>query len=407
MPWAYKPLCSAFKGAEIKDKVCPWRADVVVGSYQAGLESLGRALQNYFQGREAGRNVGFPKYRTKGKCHESIIFQRPRIKSGKRVDLHKKLCSVKTKESMRKLTRLLDRDPNARILRSTVQRGNGGWVISFTVTRDRALKLRQARRPDTVVGVDMGLTSLATLSTGEQIDNFRPLKDALKELRRLQKGLDRQRRASNPGNYLRDGRVKPGRKAWTVSQRMRDRQARVNRLHERVANLRREQAHLFTTGLTREYGIIGGETLAVANLMKNKKLARHISDVGWGMIQTQLKYKTAWTEGSVYHQADRYYPSSKTCSECGAVRTKLRLSERSYNCENEACSLVLDRDWNAARNLAGQALGQARKEGRQEMFVARARRFTLIARGEQGKSEPGRSAPLVETRRPDVRSSCS
>lgn len=97
---------------------------------------------------------------------------------------------------MRKLTRLLASDSNARVMRSTVQRTNGGWVISFTV--QRSAKRRTARRPNAAVGVDVGLSRLATLSTGHSAANSRPLQASLRALRRLQRQLDRQRRANNP-----------------------------------------------------------------------------------------------------------------------------------------------------------------------------------------------------------------
>jgi putative transposase len=122
--------------------------------------------------------------------------------------LDRRLGPLRTKESMRKLARLLDRDPHARVMRSTVQRTSGGWVISFTV--QRSPKRRQARRTNAVVGVDVGLTRLATLSTGQVAVNSRPLQAELRRLRRLQRQLDRQRRANNPGNYHADGRARNG-----------------------------------------------------------------------------------------------------------------------------------------------------------------------------------------------------
>src|SRR5258708_2532635 len=102
---------------------------------------------------------------------------------------------VVEEQSLRKLTRLLERDPHARVLRSTLQRSNGGWVIAFTVERSR--KQRRARRPHAVVGVDLGLARLAPLSTGHIAQNSKPLRAALRALRRLQRQLDRQRRANN------------------------------------------------------------------------------------------------------------------------------------------------------------------------------------------------------------------
>lgn len=135
LPLSYKALCVAFRGQAIKDEFAPWRGEVVTGSYQAGLEALGKALQNFSKGRTEGRNVGFPRYRSKGRCHEANIFQRPRVPDSRHVDLDRRLEPMRTKESMRKLTRLLATDPNARVMRSTVQRVNGGWVISFNVER--------------------------------------------------------------------------------------------------------------------------------------------------------------------------------------------------------------------------------------------------------------------------------
>jgi putative transposase len=135
VPWSYKGLCVAFRGAAVKDRLAPWRGEVVTGSYQAGLEALGRALQSFSSGRATGRQVGFPRFQTKGRCHEAVIFQRPRVPDHRHVDLDRRLGPLKTKESLRKLTRLLAQDPRGRVLRATVQRSGRGWVISFTVQR--------------------------------------------------------------------------------------------------------------------------------------------------------------------------------------------------------------------------------------------------------------------------------
>ncbi|MGZ6642913.1 MAG: RNA-guided endonuclease InsQ/TnpB family protein, partial [Solirubrobacteraceae bacterium] len=268
MPWSYKSLCVAFRGETIKNELAPWRGEVVTDSYQAGLEALGKALQNYSAARKAGRHVGFPRFRAKGRSHEAVIFQRPRLADSRHVVLDRRLGPLRTRESMRKLIRLLDADPRARVLRSTVQRVSGGWVISFTVQRSA-----KQRRPNAAIGVDLGL----------------------------------------PANYHPDGRAKKG-CTWVSSQRMIRTEQRIARLHERVANLRREQAHQLTTTFVREFRVIGVETLAVKNLLANRRLARHIADVGWGVILAQLSYKTSWSHSSLLVAADRFYPSSKTCS---------------------------------------------------------------------------------------------
>jgi putative transposase len=245
-----------------------------------------------------------------------------------------------------------------------------------------------------VVGVDVGLTRLATLSTGDTAANARPLQTSRRSLRRLQRRLDRQRRANNPDNYLPDGRVKRGPTTWTRSVRMIRTEHRIAQLHARVANLRREQAHQLTTALVREFGVIGVETLAVKNLIGNRRLARQIADVGWGMGLAQLSYKTSWSEGSLLFTAERFYPSSKTCSSCGAAKAKLRLAERVFTCDDDACGHVQDRDLNAALNLAHMAHRHARAEGI-ESYVARTGRFTTTARrGQVSLVGPGQHSPM-------------
>ena len=392
VPWSYKSLCSEIE-RERRAELAPWQGEVVCGSYQAGFEALGKALQNFSEGRRSGRTVGFPRFRRKGACTESVIFQCPRILDSRHVGLdERRLGPVRTKESLRKLTRLLARNTDARILRSTVMRSGSRWTISFTVERSAELKAasRQPRQLEAVVGVDVGLSRLATISTGDTFENARPLGRSLRNLRRLQRKLDRQRRANNPDNYDERGRARSGR-TWARSARMQDTDARILHIHERVADLRREQAHELTTTLTREFGVIGVETLAVKNLMANHRLARHIADVGWGTILDQLAYKTSWA-GSALVAADRFYPSSKTCSECGTVKAKLSLSERVFACE--ACGHEQDRDINAASNLARMAQLSAQAEGLQ-CYVAAAGAETRNARGGHVSPAPrSRQRPL-------------
>jgi putative transposase len=375
VPWSYKELCSEF--AKVKNEVAPWRSEVVVGSQQAGLEALGVGLRRFLDGRRTGKRVGFPRYRRKGRCRESIIFQRPRIVDGRYLVLDmRRLGPLRSRERLTKLQRLLERDPHARVKRATVQRQGSKWYVSFTVARSP--KQRRVRQPNVAIGVDLGLSRLSTLSTGVRTENLRPLRASLRELRRLQRSLDRQRRANNPDSYNPDGTVKAGRREWVKSRRMLRTEERIRRLHERVANRRREQAHRLTTMLTREYGLVAAEKLNIAGMQANRRLARHIADAGWGIVLAQLKYKTSWA-GSTFEQADRYYPSSKTCSGCGTVKTKLSLSERVFSCE--ACGLSLDRDENAARNLASLALAATQAKGSSAVLVAATGAETLNARG--------------------------
>jgi putative transposase len=371
VPWSYKALCSEWKCH--KATAAPWRDEVIVGSFQAGFEALGAALQHFSQGRKSGRRVGFPRFRVKGRCRDSFFFQYPRLVDARHLQVPK-LGAVRTKESMRKLDQLMGDDEHARLLRATVSRTPGGWFLSLLV--ERSPKRRRARKPHSVVGMDVGLRHRAILSTGEKLPNERCLQGALGRLRRLQRQLDRQRRANNPGNYHPDGTVKAGLKEWHCSARMKRTEERVRRVHARAMNLRREAAHQLTSALTREYGVIGVESLNVAGMLRDRALARQIADVGWGMILNQLNYKTSWA-GSTLVCASRFYPSSKTCSACGVAKAKLGRGETIFTCK--ACGLVVDRDENAAINLALVALRLTRAEGRRT-YLARAGRERQNAR---------------------------
>ncbi|HEY5857074.1 MAG TPA: RNA-guided endonuclease TnpB family protein, partial [Aldersonia sp.] len=138
------------------------------------------------------------------------------------------------------------------------------------------------------------------------------------------------------------------------SNRWRRTQSGIARLHARVANARADGLHRLTTALTRNCGVIVVEDLNVAGMLANPRLARRIADAGWGELRRQLDYKSGWRGGELV-VADRWYPSSKTCSNpsCGVVKAKLRPSDRVFRCES--CGYTADRDTNAARNLAALA----------------------------------------------------
>jgi IS605 OrfB family transposase len=370
LPWSYKGLCSVIT-ASIRNEAAPWQRELPCGTYMAAFDGLGAALQNFSKGKQTGRKVGFPEFKRKGACHESVFFQRPKILNTRWVEFpcaHGSL-SVKSKESLRKLIRLLDHDQHARIMRATITRHGQNYYVSFSVKRSLERKLRNPKYPERVIGVDVGIARQATLSTGQVFPNLRPLQHNLKQLRLLQRKLDRQRRANNPGNYLTDGRIRKGRKTWVRSKRMERTEREISRLHARVADQRHEAAHHLSSFLVKYYGVIGAETLNIKGMLRNKRLARHISDVGWGMILSQLKYKITWSDGSFLALADRFYPSSKTCSACGHVKTKLDLSERTFHCQ--ACGLMMDRDENAAANLAQQALDEANAQGLTGLVIMR------------------------------------
>jgi putative transposase len=158
----------------------------------------------------------------------------------------------------------------------------------------------------------------------------------------LGSSLRRMRRASRAHSRKRAG-----------SANRRKAAARLARLHARVAGVRADALHQATSDLAARYETVVAEDLNVAGMICNRRLARAVADQGFGAAVRMLGYKTRWNGGRLI-LADRWYPSSKTCSGCGAVKAKLALSERTYQCA--ACGLILDRDVNAARNLLGLAV---------------------------------------------------
>ncbi|SDT01545.1 IS607 family element RNA-guided endonuclease TnpB [Actinoplanes derwentensis] len=339
LSWSLAGLRKAWNAA--KPGVAPWWGEVSKEAFNTGLDALARALRNWADsrtGKRAGRPVGFPRFKSRRRTTPSVRFTTGaiRIEPDRMHVVLPRLGRLKLHESARKLARRVD-DGTARIMSATVRRDGRRWHVSFTAEVERTE--RTPARPGSVVGVDVGIKHLAVLSTGELVDNPRHLAAARQRMRALGRALSRK-----TGPDRRTGR--------RASKRWERTAARLGRTHARVANLRRDGLHKLTTRLATTYATVVVEDLNVTGMLANRRLARHIADAGFADIRRQLAYKTSWNGGRLL-VADRWYPSSKTCSDCGTVKTKLALSEREFNCE--ACGLVIDRDRNAALNLAALA----------------------------------------------------
>ena len=366
VPWTLAALRREWNQA--KGQVAPWWADNSKEAYSSGLDGLARALHNWADakaGRRAGARMGFPHRKRKGRAREACRFTTGaiRVEPDRHHVVLPRLGRIKTHESTRKLARRLEHG-TARILAATISRQAGRWYVSFTCQVQRAV--RSPRRPEARIGVDVGIRHLAVLSSSRRVPNPAPLHGALGRLRRRNRQLARR-----CGPVAPDGSRRKPSKRWQQTSR------RLARAHARVAGLRRNALHHLTSELAHTYGTVVVEHLNVSGMLRNHRLARRIADAGWGELRRQLGYKTAWA-GGVLVQADTFYPSSKTCSGCGHVKAKLPLSERTYRCER--CGLVLDRDENAARNLA--ALLQT---GAEMEVVAGSGPETRNARGADGR----------------------
>jgi putative transposase len=324
------------------DPALSWWRENSKCAYQEAFRDLDRALRDFTasgKGDRKGRRLGFPRFKKRGRCKDAFRFSGVLRCCGATVTLPR-LGTVRTHESTRKLARRLERG-TARILSATVSRTAQRWFVSFTVEAERAVPRRHAR-PGSAIGIDLGVKTLLTgvdeTGTVVTVDGPKALRSSLGRLRRADRSCSRKVKGS---------------------ANRRKAAARLARLHARVASVRADALHKATSGLARRYETVGAEDLNVAGMVRNRSLARAISDAGFGQARRMLAYKTTWNGGALV-TAGRFYPSSKTCSGCGAVKTKLALSERTYACT--ACGLVMDRDVNAARNLLKLAASGAESQ---------------------------------------------
>ncbi|AFY75996.1 MAG: IS200/IS605 family element transposase accessory protein TnpB [Hydrococcus sp. C42_A2020_068] len=201
---------------------------------------------------------------------------------------------------------------------------SGRWFVSLRINDPKDETMRER---DSAVGLDVGISSLVTLSTGEKIANPKAFGAHYRKLRRAQKSLSRKQKGSRNRERAR---------------------LKVARIHAKISDTRTDHLHKLTTQLIRENQTIVVEDLAVKNMVKNPKLARAISDAAWGELVRQLEYKAKWY-GRNLVKIDRWFPSSKRCGNCGHVVDKLPLNVREWDCPN--CGAHHDRDLNAAENI--------------------------------------------------------
>ncbi|MER5912266.1 IS607 family element RNA-guided endonuclease TnpB [Streptomyces sp. NPDC001982] len=345
-PWSLPALRKAFNEAKhTGPRFAGWWEENSKEAYSTGLANAAAAFGNYAkskQGERRGRAVGMPRFKSKRKARLACRFTTGTIRvdtDGRHVTLPG-LGAIRTHEPTGKLLTRVQAG-TARILSATVRRERGRWFVSFQAEVQR--DLAKVARPDVAVGIDLGVKTLAVMadSTGgiREEANPRHLDAALGQLRRASRTVFRRR-----GPDRRMGQ-KPS-KRWEKANAAR------NRVHHRVANLRADALHKLTTAVAAEYGTVVVGDLSVAGMLKNRRLARRIADAGFGEIRRRLTYKPR-RNGCRIMAADRFFPSSKTCSGCGAVKAKLPLHVRTYACG--VCGLVIDRDANAAHNLAALA----------------------------------------------------
>jgi putative transposase len=344
-----------------------WRREVSAQVFEEAAVDCARALAAFRDSRTGlrkGRRLRFPKRKCKGRSRDSFRMRNKQHKRGAcsiRVgEGHPRsitlptIGQIRVHDDTRRLRRLLrpiktsevstgnERGAaRAKLLSATITRHGHRWYVSLTVLAanlhpERRHQVPAAEDADRFVGVDRGLTVFAVAATAEgtEVGRFhapRPLMRRLGRLRRHSRTLSRAKRGSN--NWFKAARL------LAVE-------------HARIANARRNFLHEVSSQLAKTHSRLAIEDLAVTNLVANRRLARAIADAGWAELARQLSYKEAWLGGELL-VCDRWFPSTKTCSRCGKLKQQMTLAERILRCDG--CGLTIDRDRNAAANLAAWA----------------------------------------------------
>ena len=306
----------------IKREQFPWMYDISKTVVQEAIINLGTAFDRFF--KKVGK---YPQFKKRG-GHDSFCAANysETIKiDGKRIKLPL-IGWLKMWEAVRF---------SGTAKRATISREADRWFVSLMIEAD----IKPATGLHGAVGIDLGVKTFATLSTGEAIEGPKSHKNALKRLRKANKTLARRQRGS---------------------KRYHKAKQRLARLHARIACVRKDATHKLTSKLAKTYAVIGIEDLNVSGMSKNRKLARSIMDGGFFEFRRQLEYKIKWY-GSKLGVVSRWFPSSKTCNYCGVVKSTLELRERTFVCES--CGHIEDRDLNAAKNIVRQVLVDLKDRG--------------------------------------------
>ena len=336
-----------------KCECAPWWPEV---SKEIGNDAACRAydsMKNWLDsrsGKRKGRRVGFPRFHKRG-YHESCTFwaEPLRVNPDRHSVTLPRIGTIKTYENTRGLQRKIAKG-TARIFRATISRGFNYWHVSFAVYEKKRIP-ETHRNPGSVVGIDMGVGDHVIVAANPHGDEVirRGLPPSVKRdesrVRHLQRKMSRK--------HGPDKRAKT-----TPSNRWIRANNQVRKYHNTMANVRRDFAAKAAHDVTKNYETVVIEDLNVRAMMARggaykRGLNRAIAQASFADLRRRITYKTQWN-GGVTIVADRWFPSSKTCSECGEVKSKLSLSEREYICHH--CGVVVDRDLNAATNLAKLAV---------------------------------------------------
>ena len=288
------------------------------------MKNLSKGFSNFY------RTFNYPKFKAKKSSVQSfncyngcrvkidgdyIILAKPRGSSYTKDDLKIRFKRHKIKYEFDKVTEF------------TISKENNKYYVSFSFYTEI-----EGKETNGSVGIDLGIKNFAICSDGTIYENKRFYEKSLRKLKISQRKLSKKQKGSNNRDKAR---------------------LKVSKLHKKVRNQRNDYQHKISRELVNKYNIICLETLKVKNMVKNKRLSKSINDVSWSSFIEKLEYKIAENQGYLV-KIDAYYPSSKTCSNCGCIKDKLSLSERIYHCDE--CGFTIDRDLNASINILNVGL---------------------------------------------------
>lgn len=367
----------------MKKEEFPFVVEVTKYATQQPFINLGKAFKKFFDDLKKGI-VSYPRFKRK-KDNEGSFYIGGDAVSLSDINLNSK--NFKNISHNEKQKRQYLKVPNLGWVKMTErlrfigkvnsvvisQQGNK-YFASFSVqiteeeykrTHPKAFSDKANRK----AGIDLGIKSALILSDGVAIDNPKPLKNNLRKIKRISRQLDKRVHVRNKQERL-EGKKK--------SNNYRKLSVRLSNAQRKVANIRRGFTQKVTTILTTHYTHIALEDLNVKGMMRNHRLAQSVSDVAFGVLRRQIEYKSL-LNGIKVLKADRFYPSSKTCSRCGHVKQDLKLSDRTYYCSN--CGAVIDRDYNASLNLLSliteKQIGADYPESTPEDLTALLSRFVI------------------------------
>lgn len=337
----------------IKEEKYPFVLEVTKYATQQPFINLGKAFKKFFEDLKRGA-VSYPQFKKKKDNEGSFYIGGDQVSLS---DTNRNSKALKKMPHNERQKRQYLKVPNLGWVKMTerlrfigkvngvvVSQQGDKYFASFSVqvteeeyrrTHPKTCSCRENRN----AGIDLGIKSALVLSDGVAVENPKPLKDNLRKIKRISRQLDKRIHARTKSERL-EGKKK--------SKNYRKLSVRLSNAQRKVANMRRDFTQKVTTILATHYTHIALENLNVKGMVRNHRLAQSVSDVAFGELCRQIEYKSL-LNGMTVLKADRFYPSSKTCSRCGHIKHGLKLSDRTYHCDK--CGAVIDRDYNASLNL--------------------------------------------------------